>query len=455
MMLFAFAGTAGAIPVTGSVTDEQDAPPELLPSGAVRDNPDLRRLTVSYDATSGAIEVALELWRALAYDRNDQYGEVTFAVGSRHDAAGDCVADTTGDAFVSLYFYRSVSRPQDSYFGSGARFEDYGGNSVQGRAATSDWTTFGATVGADPSKNRAYTCVRDVRLQSNGADEARGFCLGGPCPAGPPPPAGGDRTPPTVRWLSPRDGQTISGIYSETPRGREGWHSCQVEARDNVGIDRTENLVDGAFHDSQVSPPYSCEWDTREVPDGRHTLTVVAYDRAGNSARSTIVVTVRNASAAPPAPGSPPPANPSTPTAPGSPPAGPSSPATPTAPSSGPSGVLGENASFGSRIVGARTVGAFARQGLRVRVACPARCRVSVRLTVAPKVARRLGTKTTLAKASRRLAAAGRTVIRLRPSRRVAQRLLGLAKLDATLRVQAKQRNGVELRLRRNVTLRR
>ena len=113
--LFAFAGTAAAVPVTGSVSDEQDATQELLATGRVRDNPDLRRLTVSYDAPSGIIEVTVELWRALAYDGTYQYGGLSFDMGSRYDAAGECVADTTGDPTVYINIFRNDSRPQDSY----------------------------------------------------------------------------------------------------------------------------------------------------------------------------------------------------------------------------------------------------------------------------------------------------------------------------------------------------
>ena len=356
----------------------------------------------------------------------------------------------------ALSLLLQVHRPAEySAVSISAGFRDYGGNTVQGSATTADWTYLRCCGRSRP--------VEEPRVQMRAgrplAVDRRGRGTGllpGFVPTGRLMAAAPTATAPTVRWESPRDGQTVSGIYSETPRGRQGWHSCQVEARDNVGIDRTDNLVDGEFHDRQISAPYSCEWDTREVPDGRHTLTVVAYDRAGNSARSTIVVTVRNASVSPPASGcSPPPVLPST----------------PAATRLLADGLLAATANDGA--VPRRHGGAGRERVVRqpdrgcqdpehVRTAGAARSSgVSqpVSRERAPhsraEAARRLGTRTTLAKGSRRLAAGRPTVILLRPSRRVARRLLRVSKLDATLRVQAKQPNGVELRLRRHVTLRR
>jgi hypothetical protein len=61
MVLLVFVGTAVAVPVSGTVTDEQDARPEVLTGGGVRDNPDLKRLSVSYDSPTGTITATVEL----------------------------------------------------------------------------------------------------------------------------------------------------------------------------------------------------------------------------------------------------------------------------------------------------------------------------------------------------------------------------------------------------------
>ena len=74
-----------------------------------------------------------------------------------------------------------------------------------------------------------------------------------------------------------------------------------MEANDPSGIARTENFVDGEFHDRQVSAPWSCEIDTRTLSNGPHTLKVRAYDRAGNFAEASAHVTVRNGGGSGPA----------------------------------------------------------------------------------------------------------------------------------------------------------
>ena len=60
-------------------------------------------------------------------------------------------------------------------------------------------------------------------------------------------------------------------------------------------VARTENYVDGRLNDTQVTAPWSCEWDTRHFVNGGHLLTVKAYDAANNLfGEDTIRVTVNN-----------------------------------------------------------------------------------------------------------------------------------------------------------------
>lgn len=156
---------------------------------------------------------------------------------------------------------------------------------------------------------RGYDCVGDIASRQTGSyagdfngygrdDEVAAFCFDGPCPA----PALNDTSPPTVRWVSPVDGATDSGVYTERAPNTGGRYRCLVAVSDDAGgsgIDRTENYVDGKLNDTQFNPPYACEWDTRTVPDGRHQLTVRAYDRKGNASNASIAVDVRNATAEP------------------------------------------------------------------------------------------------------------------------------------------------------------
>ena len=143
-------------------------------------------------------------------------------------------------------------------------------------------------------------CIDNIGLSSG--DQVDGFCVGaGGCFQAPP---AVDTTPPSVSWVTPREGQRIAGVLSES----SATPTCLVNARDGSGIARTENYVDGQFNDAQVNPPYSCELDTRRLADGPHTLTVRALDPAGNVGESTITVIVDNTGPPPPVGPVPPPA---------------------------------------------------------------------------------------------------------------------------------------------------
>ena len=95
---------------------------------------------------------------------------------------------------------------------------------------------------------------------------------------------------PSARWVSPKDGQTVSGLLTEVAGGAQ---KCLAEISGPVA--RTENYVDGKLNDTQVFHPWGCVWDTRNYVNGGHLLTVKAYDAANNViAADTVRVTVNN-----------------------------------------------------------------------------------------------------------------------------------------------------------------
>jgi subtilisin family serine protease len=92
-----------------------------------------------------------------------------------------------------------------------------------------------------------------------------------------------DSQPPTVSILSPSGG-TLGGIVS-----------VEVEAKDNIGVTRTELYVNGALHASDIAAPYSFSLDTSTLSDGNVALIAKAYDQAGNLGTSSVVnLTVAN-----------------------------------------------------------------------------------------------------------------------------------------------------------------
>ena len=105
----------------------------------------------------------------------------------------------------------------------------------------------------------------------------------------------GDSTPPTVAIASPASGVTVAGTISVTGT-----------ATDNVGVTSIQFLVDGQVAASGTSSPYSFSWNTANVTNGSHTLTVDAYDAAGNLGSASVSVTVNNQAPPPPPDNTPP-----------------------------------------------------------------------------------------------------------------------------------------------------
>ncbi|HEX6258480.1 MAG TPA: right-handed parallel beta-helix repeat-containing protein [Candidatus Saccharimonadales bacterium] len=61
-----------------------------------------------------------------------------------------------------------------------------------------------------------------------------------------------------------------------------------AEASDNKGIERVEYLLDGEIVARSIEPPFKATIDLTGLSEGRHTLQAVAYDFAGNSAKSQV-----------------------------------------------------------------------------------------------------------------------------------------------------------------------
>jgi hypothetical protein len=94
-------------------------------------------------------------------------------------------------------------------------------------------------------------------------------------------------------------------------------------------------------------------------------------------------------------------------------------------------------------------LGKLRSRGLRVRVACPVRCRVQAALKLSKKRARSLHVRRTIARASRHSAG----VIRLRPSKKVARRLKRARSLRVIVEVTVRDASGRKLTLRKGVRL--
>ena len=91
-----------------------------------------------------------------------------------------------------------------------------------------------------------------------------------------------DSTPPSVQFVTPADGATVSGIVS-----------VKITAADNIGVAGVSFSVDGVVKCQTTTSVLTCAWNTRRVTAGPHTLTAAAVDTSGNTATQVIVVTRR------------------------------------------------------------------------------------------------------------------------------------------------------------------
>jgi subtilisin family serine protease len=92
-----------------------------------------------------------------------------------------------------------------------------------------------------------------------------------------------DSTPPIVELTSPADGATVEGLVI-----------VEAAASDNFGVQRVELYDSGNLAATDYRAPYALSWASRSTHNGHHTLTVRAYDAAGNfttSAPISVLVT--------------------------------------------------------------------------------------------------------------------------------------------------------------------
>lgn len=103
-----------------------------------------------------------------------------------------------------------------------------------------------------------------------------------------PTPSPNDTTPPSVRLTKPSNGAKVSGVVNMT-----------ASASDNKGVKAVSFIVNGTWHSTDSSAPFSGKLDTRKLKDGTHTIKARAWDTANLfKDGTTIKVTVANTSKA-------------------------------------------------------------------------------------------------------------------------------------------------------------
>ena len=97
-----------------------------------------------------------------------------------------------------------------------------------------------------------------------------------------------DTQPPVISITSPTAGKVVSIV------------PVDVTYSDNVGVTRAELYVNGNKFATDDMGPFAFSWDTTPYADGAYTLSVRAYDAAGNvGTSSSVAVTIANDITAP------------------------------------------------------------------------------------------------------------------------------------------------------------
>lgn len=89
--------------------------------------------------------------------------------------------------------------------------------------------------------------------------------------------------PPEVSITNPSRGGTVNGIVT-----------IRANADDDRGIRNVEFYVDNGKVGADGSEPFDCEWDSKRVSDGSHTIKVIAHDTGDQSAEDQLTVNVNN-----------------------------------------------------------------------------------------------------------------------------------------------------------------
>jgi hypothetical protein len=93
----------------------------------------------------------------------------------------------------------------------------------------------------------------------------------------------------SVTITNPGDGDTVTGIVTITA-------TVSSQAADSTpqSVTRVEFYIDGELMDEVTAAPFAYEWDTGKSANGSHTVTVKAYNAAGQMGEDEITVTIGN-----------------------------------------------------------------------------------------------------------------------------------------------------------------
>jgi subtilisin family serine protease len=204
----------------------------------------------------------------------DDVDDVIFAVSQETDTQPPTAALTSPAAGATLTKTVTLNATASDNFGV-TQVEFYDGSTLLATDTTEpysfSWDTRTAVNGAHALTVRAYDAAGFM-----GTSAAVNVTVNN------------DTTPPTVAFTAPAAGATLTGSYTLT-----------ATASDNVGVTRVELWEGTTRINLDSTAPYSFLWNTRQAANGSHTLTLKAFDLAGNEGSVDRIVVTDNDFTAP------------------------------------------------------------------------------------------------------------------------------------------------------------
>ena len=186
--------SASAAPVTGSVSDVQDAAIDV--STNLRE-PDARTVSASYDRERGSSSLRRSCGRAFT-NTPARYVNVAAGVSLNSPSCGE------GPQQMTVYSPPAFGRTTRTHMQLWTLIQALATGRPGGAGVPSpDGRTLSGRFQAAALVRQDVRCISQIGLSSG--DQLSRFCLGGPGCFAPPPTQ--DTTPPEVAWVTPTDGQ--------------------------------------------------------------------------------------------------------------------------------------------------------------------------------------------------------------------------------------------------------
>lgn len=283
-----------------SVPTALDTTPPSTPTNLAGNAPDSTRVYLSWNASTDNVGVyAYQVFRGGSYigaSFTNTYTDSTVSAGTTYtytvrayDAANNfsaysnnatvivpqapdttapsTPANLTGSSPSSTGVNLSWSASTDNVGVAGYRV--YRGGLQIGTTTLTTYTDNGVSAGQTYSYTvRAYDVANNLSNASNTATVTTQTV------------SGGDTIAPTVNFVTPSNGATVSGTVN-----------VQVSASDNVGVTKTELYINGSLVSSSNNGSLTYRWNARKSL-GVRSLNARSYDAKGNMGQVTISVTV-------------------------------------------------------------------------------------------------------------------------------------------------------------------